>query len=196
MTSTDDRTAGYAVQHTDAEWRAILKSDARYEVLRNGRTERPFSSVLEKAAEGFDDGAYVCAACPEAALFDPRDKFDSGTGWPSFSRPISGAVEIEDVVLPSGLSRLQKPLVTMKEVRCAKCGGHLGHVFDDGFLFPLTAAFGTNNRFCINGSAIAFRSNDKKEEEDGGLVYGDSCRSPRTLKRFNECLLVPLTYRD
>jgi peptide-methionine (R)-S-oxide reductase len=124
----------YAVTHTDAEWRKLL-TPAEYDVLRRKGTEPAFSSPLSAA---HDKANYVCAACRQR-LFSSDHKFDSGTGWPSFYQPIDPkAVETkEDASL--GESRT--------EVRCARCGGHLGHVFDDG---PKP----TGLRYCINGVAL------------------------------------------
>lgn len=124
----------YPVTHTDAEWRRLLGSEA-YAVLRQKGTEPAFSSPLYNAHER---AVYLCAGCG-AALFASDAKFDSGTGWPSFWKPIRAqAVETEsDLTL--GMVRT--------EVRCARCGGHLGHVFDDG---PKP----TGLRYCINGVAL------------------------------------------
>ena len=136
-------------------------------------TERPFAS--RRLIGETRRGTYRCAGC-RSDLFASESKFNSGTGWPSFSSPIiiaaaadgtsaaaagdetppSPVVEIEPVVLPTGIRRLSKAIVTTREVRCSTCGGHLGHVFDDGFLYPFTTAFETNNRFCINGAALVF----------------------------------------
>lgn len=125
----------YKVTKTDAEWKAEL-SDMEYYVLRKAGTERPFSSPLNK---NYKKGTYVCAAC-NTPLFKSEHKFDSGTGWPSFDMEIKGHVNFStDYNL--GYART--------EAHCATCGGHLGHVFNDG---PNT----TGKRHCINGVALTF----------------------------------------
>jgi len=126
----------YKVNKTDAEWKAEL-SDLSYYVLRQAGTERAFSSVLNN---NHDTGTYVCAAC-NTPLFKSEYKYDSGSGWPSFDREIKGNIEYSvDFKLGYGRS----------EELCATCGGHLGHVFDDG---PKET---TGNRHCINGAALKF----------------------------------------
>ena len=119
----------------DVDWKKKLTPE-QYRVLREKQTERPFTGKL---LDNKEKGTYVCAGCG-AHLFDSNVKFDSGTGWPSFYDAKKGAVKfIED--RSHGLR---------KEVVCAKCGGHLGHVFDDG---PEP----TGSRFCINSCALDFR---------------------------------------
>jgi len=126
----------YPITKSDAEWKAEL-SDEQYYVLRKAGTERPFSSPLNKI---YEPGTYVCAAC-NTPLFEGKYKFDSGTGWPSFDRTIGDNVEY-DVDYNLGYGR--------NEEHCATCGGHLGHVFDDG---PRET---TGKRHCINGDALIF----------------------------------------
>ncbi len=126
----------YPVTKTDAEWRAEL-TDLEYYILRRAGTETPFSSELLDVKEA---GTFVCAAC-QTPLFKSEHKFDSGTGWPSFDREIEGNVAY-DVDYKIGYKRTEE--------HCATCGGHLGHVFDDG---PRAT---TGKRHCINGAALDF----------------------------------------
>ncbi len=125
------------VTKTDAEWRTALAPE-RYRVLREAGTEPPFSGTLlhNEAA-----GTYACAACGQA-LFRSDEKFDSGSGWPSFFDTIAPeAVELRDDV-SHGMRRI--------EARCSRCGSHLGHVFDDG---PKP----TGQRYCMNSLALEFK---------------------------------------
>jgi peptide-methionine (R)-S-oxide reductase len=126
----------HEVHHTDEEWRGILSAE-RYRILRLGGTEPAFHNAYW---DDHDAGLYRCGACG-AEVFDSADKYDSGTGWPSFSRPLGdGAVEEqEDSSL--GMRRT--------EVLCARCGGHLGHVFPDG---PAPSG----RRYCMNSGALTF----------------------------------------
>jgi peptide-methionine (R)-S-oxide reductase len=125
----------YEVQKPDAEWRAEL-SPEQFRVLRGHGTERPGSSPLNAEKR---PGTFLCAGCGEA-LFDAGTKFESGTGWPSFWAPIEGGV---------GTQTDRSLFMTRTEVHCARCGGHLGHVFPDG---PKP----TGQRYCMNGVAMRF----------------------------------------
>ena len=125
----------YKISKTDAEWKAEL-TEMQYNVLRKAGTERAFSSALNK---NYKKGVYVCAAC-STPLFKSEYKYDSGSGWPSFDR------EIKDNVAFGTDANLG---YTRDEEHCATCGGHLGHVFNDG---PKT----TGKRHCINGAALKF----------------------------------------
>jgi peptide-methionine (R)-S-oxide reductase len=130
-------TETFEVNHTDAEWRQLL-TPQQYAVLRTAATETPFSSPLN---DEHRPGIFGCAGCG-LDLFSSRTKFDSGTGWPSFWRALDNAV----------LERQDNSLgMTRTEVLCRRCGGHLGHVFDDG---PEP----TGLRYCMNGVALGFRS--------------------------------------
>jgi peptide-methionine (R)-S-oxide reductase len=125
----------FAVTHTDAEWRKLL-TPAQYDVLRQEGTEAPESSKLDHV---FAKGRYDCAGCA-LPLFASDTKFDSGTGWPSFFKPLDGAV---------GTRSDSSLMMERTEVHCSRCGGHLGHVFDDG---PKP----TGLRYCMNGVALTF----------------------------------------
>lgn len=125
----------FAVTRSAAEWRKRL-GPARYAILRQGGTERPFTSPLDKESRR---GVYACAGC-DLPLFSSAAKFETGTGWPSFFRPLANAV----------VTKTDRSLsMTRTEVLCRRCGGHLGHVFKDG---PKP----TGLRYCINGLALRF----------------------------------------
>jgi peptide-methionine (R)-S-oxide reductase len=130
-----DDAVRYPVTHTDAEWRKMLGPD-RYAILRQNGTEPPNSSPLLSEHRA---GVYHCAGCA-LALFSSKTKFDSGDGWPSFYRPLQSAI-LTRADYDIGLPRT--------EVHCRQCGGHLGHVFNDG---PPP----TGLRYCIDGLALTF----------------------------------------
>jgi peptide-methionine (R)-S-oxide reductase len=125
----------FEVEKTDAEWRKQLSPGA-YRVLREHGTERAGTSPLDQEKRA---GTFACAGCG-LPLFASEAKFDSGTGWPSFFQPLTDAVGTRE---DSGL------FMVRTEVHCRRCGGHLGHVFDDG---PAP----TGQRFCMNGVCLAF----------------------------------------
>ena len=128
-------TQTFAVNHTPAQWQQIL-GPQRYHILREAGTEHPFSSPLN---DEHRKGTFVCAACA-LPLFDSATKFDSGTGWPSFFRALPHATA----------TRGERNLLFGTEILCSRCGGHLGHVFNDG---PKP----TGLRYCMNGLALKFR---------------------------------------
>lgn len=133
---SDQKKVAYTVVKTDAEWRQQL-TDLQYYVLRKAGTETAGTSVLLNNKK---KGVYVCAAC-KTELFKSEHKYDSGSGWPSFDREIVGNVAY-DVDYDIGYKRTEE--------HCATCGGHLGHVFEDG---PRKT---TGKRHCINGAALQF----------------------------------------
>lgn len=135
LVKTDIESNKFEVSKTPDEWRAILTPE-EFAVLREHDTERPFSSPLNKLYEA---GTYVCAGCTQP-LYSSETKFDSGTGWPSFYAALPEAV---------GTSVDSSFFMTRTEVHCDRCGGHLGHIFNDG---PQP----TGKRHCINGVALSF----------------------------------------
>lgn len=136
MTGSPVAQESYPVQMSDAEWKRRLPPEA-YHILREHGTERAFTSPLNAEKRL---GDFLCAGCGQK-LFTSHEKFDSGSGWPSFWDPASREA--------IGTSSDYKIGYARTEVHCARCGGHLGHVFDDG---PAP----TGKRYCINGDAMAF----------------------------------------
>ncbi len=137
---TASADARFSVTHSDEEWRKLLSAEG-YAVLRQQGTEAPGSSPLDHE---FAAGTYACAGCA-LPLFAAATKFDSGTGWPSFYQPLAKAVATQSD---------NSMLMDRTEVHCARCGGHLGHVFEDG---PKP----TGLRYCMNGVALTFRKGDR-----------------------------------
>jgi peptide-methionine (R)-S-oxide reductase len=136
----------FPVAMSEEEWRRKL-TPAAYRVLREHGTERAGSSPLDKE---YGAGAYRCAGCGQP-LFASDTKFNSGTGWPSFWAPVDQAVETQTD---------RSLFMTRTEVHCSQCGGHLGHVFDDG---PKP----TGLRYCMNGAALDFHRGEQPPETDG-----------------------------
>ena len=127
----------FEIAKTDEEWRSNLTPE-EFRVLRKHGTERAFTSPLDKQ---YSSGVYTCAGCG-LPLFSSDTKFDSGTGWPSFFDPIAGAI---------ATTTDRSLFMTRTEVHCSRCGGHLGHVFEDG---PQP----TGQRYCMNGVSLKFNA--------------------------------------
>jgi peptide-methionine (R)-S-oxide reductase len=140
LRGSDAQAAGpkakFEIEMTDAEWRAKL-TPVQFDILRKHGTERPFSSPLDHEKR---KGTFACAGC-DLPLFSSDTKFDSGTGWPSFWEPLPNAI---------GKTEDRSLMMVRTEVHCARCGGHQGHVFDDG---PKP----TGLRYCINGVSLSFK---------------------------------------
>ena len=133
----------FEVTKNESEWRAQL-TPQQFKVLREHGTERAGTSPLDKQ---YGSGTYRCAGC-DLPLYASETKFDSGTGWPSFWAPVEDAV---------GTSRDRSLFTVRTEVHCRRCGGHLGHVFDDG---PAP----TGQRYCMNGAALEFTSEQNRRD--------------------------------
>ena len=143
-TKGEDQMA-FKVEKTDAEWKAQL-SPEQYYILRDKGTERPGTGEYNMH---FKDGIYHCAAC-EAELFKSDSKFDAHCGWPSFDQAISDSAIVEKLDKSHGMIRT--------EIMCANCGGHLGHVFNDG---PTQ----TGLRYCVNSVSLGFEGADNQDEK-------------------------------
>lgn len=146
QSGAETKQAVFEVAKSDEEWRKSLTPEQFY-VLRQHGTERPFTSPLDSEKRA---GTFSCAGC-QLPLFSSATKFDSGTGWPSFHTPLENAVG----------TQVDRTLFMVRtEVHCRRCGGHLGHVFDDG---PPP----TGLRYCMNGLALAFAAEDAGVEKKG-----------------------------
>ncbi len=130
-----NQNQNFPVSKTEEDWKSILTAE-QYQVLRKHGTERAGTSPLDKV---YEPGTYVCAGCG-TPLFNSETKFNSGTGWPSFYDPLENTVET---------TTDRSLFMTRVEVHCQNCGGHLGHVFDDG---PNP----TGKRYCMNGVSLEF----------------------------------------
>lgn len=140
-----DTVPEFPFSKTEAEWKEFL-SPAQYRILRKKGTELPY---VNEYNDNHEDGVYVCAGCGQV-LYDSKNKYKSGSGWPSFWKPINDSlvVELEDRSL----------FMVRTEIVCSNCGGHLGHVFDDG---PRP----TGLRYCMNSAAMNFVARDEMNNE-------------------------------
>lgn len=141
----ETKTMNFKVEKTEQEWKEILTPE-QYYVIREKGTERPFTGEYNML---FKDGTYACAAC-KAPLFTSDSKFDSHCGWPSFDSAIADSAIIEKTDRSHGMVRT--------EIMCGTCGGHLGHVFNDG---PTT----TGLRYCVNSLSVKFEGGEENNSE-------------------------------
>ena len=142
-TSTSATMDTFEIKKSDDEWRKLL-TPVQFGILREKGTERPFTGEYDKF---YKEGTYYCAACG-TELFTSKTKYNSGCGWPAFYEPSVNKNIVEKKDVSYGMVRI--------EVMCAKCGGHLGHVFNDG---PEP----TGLRYCINSGSLRFEAGKKKE---------------------------------
>jgi peptide-methionine (R)-S-oxide reductase len=147
QSSKESGQSRFEVSLSDTEWRSRLNPE-QYRVLREHGTERAGTSPLDK---NYDPGVYHCAGCGQP-LFDAATKFNSGTGWPSFYAPLGDAVETQTD---------RSFFMTRTEVHCQRCGGHLGHVFEDG---PKP----TGLRYCMNGASLDFHPGETPPAQGTG----------------------------
>lgn len=166
----------YPTARPDREWQYILTPE-QYNILRQGGTERPNSSILVSEKR---PGTFLCAGC-RTPLFSSESKFESGTGWPSFATALPGVELTSDN--PAML------LLAGVELKCRSCGGHLGDAFGDGKLFPNTPAFASGRRHCIDGYALIFAPADGSAE-----VVGDTPGKKKELPKWLEA--PPVTARE
>ncbi len=159
-----DRVTGYPNQY---DWEKTL-APGPFFVLRQGGTEPPNSSPLVKEKRA---GSFGCVAC-KTPLFDSAAKFESGTGWPSFASGLEGVEIVESFT--GGLLG--------NELRCYGCGGHLGDVFNDGYLFRGTPAEKTGKRFCIDGAALVFQPADGGEPVSGDGLSKRQYNAPKDVE--------------
>lgn len=150
FSTSQSRTMSYPLQKSDDEWRAVL-SPEQFRIIREKGTEAPYTGKYDKHMPS--EGVYTCAAC-NAPLYKASHKFKSGCGWPAFFDAVPGAVE-RHTDRSFGMSRT--------EIVCAKCGGHLGHVFEgEGYPTP------TDERHCVNSVSLKFSPEDKVVEDGEG----------------------------
>jgi peptide-methionine (R)-S-oxide reductase len=143
--SNNQTTMTFKIQKSEDEWRKSLTPE-QYYIIRQKGTERPHTGEFNMF---FEDGIYHCAAC-NAPLFASDSKFDAHCGWPSFDKAISDSAIVEQADYSHGMART--------EIMCGSCGGHLGHVFDDG---PTE----TGLRYCVNSISIGFEGTEKEDSK-------------------------------
>ncbi|GBG30041.1 Peptide methionine sulfoxide reductase B5 [Hondaea fermentalgiana] len=158
------KSSGFEVRKSEEEWRAELRPQ-EYHVLREKGTERAYTGEYDKFYPAADEGYFACRACKNP-LYTAAAKFDSGCGWPAFDKCIKDSMVVE-VDTSFGMKRV--------EIMCAKCGGHLGHVFHGEGLTP------TNERHCVNSVSVKFMKGpvpSSSEEQDGEENDGETSSGP------------------